>query len=611
MNERKFLPDIPLLPEEREIAIKSGKPKLPGAPSEAHESILLSIEEGLPLLDKVGGDLKSYAGITKSEKKKDFKYAKIHSFLNNPKELEAYFDTLRILGENWEGRQAEVQAYQKDLLDNLEKFIDVGTLTPVAFEGWISLMVKSEIYRPLAERVIKSVLEKSKNPQSLTSFLYNLTEGLLATNDKEVLEKGLEVLTLGAPFLDQISEHFIMEYMKAVFTTNDDETLRRVIEIDTVIHFLGPQYADSFFEKMQHRTTLAVKFQEYKDFLDETASRDPQKLRALNEFFSIGKRQGTTLQEISTATLKKWPYSLVAKGGRVRDLFNERVTEGNDSIVTLALPSRGNILHSLDTLVADIIEELNQPVQGSNELKDFKYLKTLFYLCPKISKEKREELSNDVALLRQEIYHEKTHGISPRGDKMLIGDKEVSALGIKSFTFKVEEYAPATTVLVEAGNYNFVLTIDSNFEIKDAKGNNLPLSFEQRAYMEHLILSYLKELMCTDRTKPGNGVSNGNGAHQTEREQEFKDRRPHLRKMAPNNAYSQEALAEGLADPINRWDLARINAELGLTKLTGQKTYVKVVHKSLPGEKPLESRAPHATDRIKKILTEVISEKKE
>ena len=241
MNERKFLPDIPLLPEEREAIVKAGQPKLPGAPSEAHESALLAVEEGLPLLNEAGKDLKAYAGIMQSAKRKEFKSKKIHYFINNPKELTAYFDTLRILSENWKERHDEIEDYTKALLEDMEKYIDVGTLPPKAFEEWLSLMTKSEVYRPIAERVIAGLFEKARSPQALMNILYNLTEAILISSDQEVLRKGLEILVLQASFLKDLPKHYL-NYMKAFLTLNNDELLRRTMEVDFATFYLASRY---------------------------------------------------------------------------------------------------------------------------------------------------------------------------------------------------------------------------------------------------------------------------------------------------------------------------------------------------------------------------------
>ena len=602
MNERKFLPDIPLLPEEREAIVKAGQPKLPGAPSEAHESALLAVEEGLPLLNEAGKDLKAYAGIMQSAKRKEFKSKKIHYFINNPKELTAYFDTLRILSENWKERHDEIEDYTKALLEDMEKYIDVGTLPPKAFEEWLSLMTKSEVYRPIAERVIAGLFEKARSPQALMNILYNLTEAILISSDQEVLRKGLEILVLQASFLKDLPNHYL-NYMKAFLTLNNDELLRRTMEVDFATFYLASRYMPDVLKALQEQAMATLNTVEYQEFVARSTTADPEKFQRLNKYYHH-KNVDENLLVMKHERRREWPYTLIIQGGRIRALMNELIAQEKGQMVNLFLPMDGKwvvSLHKLNSIVKTIQDILNEPSKGNNELRDPKFLKALFYLTPQLSPENRTRLSEDIIPLRFEINREKRHSISSRGDKIVIVDEELKALGFKSITFKVAEHAPIILTSIEVANYFFVVSINQDFEILDEKDRQLHGSFEQKAFVEHMILSHLKELMCTERVKPGNGENNGR--RQTEREAEFRDRRPHLRKMPPNHAYSREALAEGLLDPL-RYDLARINAERGLTKEIGQVTYVKVSSKPLPGEQPLISRAPHATDRLRKILNE-------
>src|SRR3989344_9368829 len=107
MNERKYLPNIALLPEEREQALREGRPKLPGAPGDADESILLS----LPSLDRAMKDLEEYGSISQAERRRNFLGNKLREFLNSPSSFEEYFDTLRGVEESLEGKRKEIEDY--------------------------------------------------------------------------------------------------------------------------------------------------------------------------------------------------------------------------------------------------------------------------------------------------------------------------------------------------------------------------------------------------------------------------------------------------------------------------------------------------------------------
>ncbi|HCM68129.1 MAG TPA: hypothetical protein DIS62_03955, partial [Candidatus Kerfeldbacteria bacterium] len=70
-----------------------------------------------------------------------------------------------------------------------------------------------------------------------------------------------------------------------------------------------------------------------------------------------------------------------------------------------------------------------------------------------------------------------------------------------------------------------------------------------------MVLSHLKELQCTDRVVAGVSVNAHSG--NLERQQEFTDRRGHLRKLPPGQGYSETQ--RRLALDEQGWDIVRIN----------------------------------------------------
>ena len=73
-----IFPQIPQFPEE---------PKSEGAPKQAHESILLAEEEGLPFLYEIGEDLKKFEDLEIAEKQRQFQAELAQKLLKDPKKF--------------------------------------------------------------------------------------------------------------------------------------------------------------------------------------------------------------------------------------------------------------------------------------------------------------------------------------------------------------------------------------------------------------------------------------------------------------------------------------------------------------------------------------------
>ncbi|KKU48363.1 hypothetical protein A3E96_02505 [Candidatus Uhrbacteria bacterium RIFCSPHIGHO2_12_FULL_46_13] len=620
MSDRlRPIPDAVLLPEERAAFKASGQSKLPGAPEAAYESVLVAREEELPLdlMSTVGSDLDRFLATTRAEDQRAVQRERFQELLRNPTMLENYFDMARILEERWQERRGDLARYQAVFLDNMDRtdfyshevakqHKDAPTYTPKTLGAWLRLCVKSNVFRSAAEKIMRGLYTaNTRDPESAVDFIYAFTEAILEADDQETFMQGLRQLC-GDTDVFPSGSLGEKNMLRASVTTDNDPLLERFMAVDAVMSEFGRRYLPDAYTAMQARNKKLAGDPKKKDgFLVTTVERglkkDPGKLRSLIGLYE--RPEG--LNEISAKDFKRWPFTLTTGGGRVRTLFNERIAAENERFVSLSLPNTGKILyrdHPSEVLREIISRDLRQsPVAGEEVLSVPEQLTSLYYLAPDLDRDQVRLLVDANDVLRHELFEQRVHSVSPRGDKMLVVDPELQALGVRSIVFALGDPRTRITVTVEAFNYYFVFALneDTDFEVVGAR-QPLPGSFERRAFLEHMVLSHLKELQCTDRVVAGVSVNAHSG--NLERQQEFTDRRGHLRKLPPGQGYSETQ--RRLALDEQGWDIVRINAELSLTKTQGMKTYVGIIDQvAIGGREPLLSRAPHAMDRYHELIT--------
>lgn len=596
MPERKPFPHIPRFPEE---------PKLEGAPHYAHESKLLEIEEGLPLLYEAGRDIRRFSEISKRAKQKEFQSELCGKLIAEPERFEEYIDTLRVLEERWEEKKGEVSDFTRLFLDNLERYVrEKGSYTSETLKKWIDLSARSSVYKEAAEKILRALYERAKEPKQTIDFLYEFTQAILESEDKEVFERGLEILSFTTDVFKQESRGE-MDFLKATFS-EDDEIVRKQQEVDAVIWYFGERYKPEEYKNYVDSIRELSKREEYLRFIDERIRKDSERVKTMISFIERGGG-GRGFASISHKQRDRWPHKLFFQQGEVRRLFNERVSMENEEMISISLPEKGSMMFKGEVgVIQTILEELRKEPKGGDILQERSYVKSLFYLSPELSKELQQVLADDAVLLRKEIQDERRHLISPRGDKMIIVSPELQAFGFKSILFEQGKPKTRLKATVEVENYKFVLEINKDLGFEESgTGKSFFVSFGRRAFFEEVLLNHLKELQCAERKERrielGEEEVLGGTADAIEREKEFTSRRAHLRKLPQGKSYTQSQFHFALADAdIN---LERLNREKGLTKEEGQITFIKAVEEVLIGRKgPLVSRAPRAMERYRNII---------
>jgi hypothetical protein len=602
MERERPMPDIVLLPEEREEAAAAKVPKLPGAPERAYESALLAEAEGLPsgAFDSVGKDLDRFADARQMERKRLVQRERLRQFLRDPDSFEQYFDTLHILDDRWEDHRYDLTAFKQSFGENFERYIgEINEYTPESLRKWLELSVQSNVYREQAEKVMRTLYERVRNPKETIDFLYAFAQSILETDRKEVFDRGLEILCWGTDVFPR-SSRGQKNYLKAAFGGEDD-LLQKQQEIDAVVYIFGQKYAPEAYQQMREAMDVLGEDPEVRGVLENLMRKDPGKGNKLIAFLTREERGSGKMVSVPEPLQQEWPYTLALKAGPVRRLFNERIEQEEEQFVNFSLPEAGNLLFRSPISRETILTSLSKESSGERSFSEASYIKALFYLTPELTPEQMEKLAEDNGKLRQDIFRDLTHSISQRGDRMLVVDPELKQLGFKSILFEFSDPSTTTKITVEVGNYQFIVRMDEDLSLVEyGTGRNFPVSFQRRAFFEHILLAHLYALECTKYVSPGSSEA-GSDTERLEREEEFRGRRAHLRKLPVGQGFSEQARILGLQDP-RRYDLVRRNAELGFTRETGQKTYVSPAPEVSTGREPLISRAPRAMERYRRLL---------
>src|SRR3989344_2710007 len=242
-------PETPLTPEERTEKAQKKEPKLKGAPEHAYESALVAADQlsiqfpvfdrdkaneelkiKMPALEKVGKDLEKFQAITQVGKQRDFIEHKFNQFCQNPQSMEEFFDILRILQESGVDGNEAAKLFNKIFDEQFEKLTaKVENLTPESLGGWLELSVKSPLYKEQAEKILKSVFERSKTVNQTMSTMYSFALATLNNEDPKVFRRGIEILNFGTDILSANSQQHKNFYL-AKF--GNDEVLQKHMEVD-------------------------------------------------------------------------------------------------------------------------------------------------------------------------------------------------------------------------------------------------------------------------------------------------------------------------------------------------------------------------------------------
>ena len=606
-------------------------PPLAGMPHSEAQSFLLTEQFGS--LQMITSDVNAFCSARSSGQAGKVLKDITGRFLKDPTLLEQYFETLKVASsliyqtsdvfdvgrlvdiepdrvheiaqEIQASRTKELEHFGAAISKEIGRYASfLGLYTKESLGEWLRISVKGEEDSKLAKDVLRGLFSSCNSASEglpeleriilkinkTLDFLYTFGEAVVSVEDPDTRSAGLKMLCFDTDIFPLGSKGYCNLAMSAFAWS--DSALQKFMEINAVIAQLArPQFQDAF-NRFDAGMNGAMNGEDFARIKGEYRRQCPARYEALRRYYI----EDLDALEIDQGSAPPWPDNLVVNSGPLRVALHHAIANQDPSRAAVWMPGiQGNVLTT--SQIGPSIFEYKSPEGGRVHLGG--QVRTLFYLTPELEPDAHQKLAADLPHLRERIADNISHLISPRGDKMIIVDPELKALGFKWILFERGAALKTTGLTVAVGEYQFEFNLGKDLVLRDLHEKQpFELPFSRNAFLEHLILSHLHELMCTR-----NIAVNGNKeliADDAEAERKFKGRRPHFRKLQPGRGFTPEQWAVAFANE-QELDLNEVNARFGLTRETGQKTFVKV---ALPDGDygPFISNAPHSMAWMRELL---------
>lgn len=585
----KPFPKIARFPEE---------PSLDGTPQSEADSIFLSVPE----LSRAATLVVELSNM-KSDQKRSALEQQVTHYMTRPKEAVAFFDALAMMDENNVNQQKTIT-----LRDNLLNMIDRGRVsleqfTPEVLHDWLELYAESAVYRPLAEQVLRRVIERCSNAESTTTILYNLTLGGLRSSNPRIRRLTLEILTYQSPLLPPDSKPG-MHYLLAGFDL-DDRVLQRSLEIDGAAYFLCNQDQTDLIERKGVAQDQIVDSPAFTRQLDKIAQSQPNRFLDLQAFYDhVNSDSGVINLETDNIHSERFPWKLVIQGGPLRRWLNDYMAreitahDGGPERVSLHLPDRDLVIDR--PVQQAIMTALQAETVRSNDIfEESMYWETLAHLTPlELSADNCQQLLALNQLLREDMRFHTRYLLSPRGDSVDIQDAKLNALGLQNITFEMNpQNKRETIVTVTVGKHRFRLMLDEFFTTKQLTNRQdltLPRDGE---FIQSVILAHLHAIRCSEGVVES---STKTDQPRTGARSAFMARRAHLRRLPSGHRPTSEQIKLALED--YDIDIIRLNRESAARQQSAI-TFVSETEPAVAGALgPVRSQAHEAANEIHQIL---------
>ena len=588
----KVFPDIPRIDEE---------PPLEGPPRSAEESVFLST----PHLARAA-DLNIRFQHAKSAEKRKLIDSLAEEITQIPHDVPAIFDALEML--------REIKSYKtEDFTENLERGIDRVRFkefppTPENLEGWLTIAAESELYKPIAEKILGRMIERCTDRKSIIEFLYQLALGGFRSANPGVVRVTGEIFGGKKFFAPDTAQY---RNIAAAFFDTNDETLRRVIEIQQTFNFLTHYRNQDLLPFWRHEGAVPED-KKISQSVQELRKENPQRFNTLMDYYTNRNQQGD-LDKIPVDVNPPFPLSLLKEHGPLFQWITEQfrieglvsTPEGRQGII-LTLPFREQIreaeIHTPIELAHFIRQRLQEVETGRDEniLEHHGYWQTLAHMVPEASNEDQilRQLAEINEEIRRDIRDNTTHLLSPRGDLIEIIDPLLREWGFRSILFAMDaRNRRGTIVTIDIENYQYRALLDEYFSLRTTETRQ-GITLSQRGnFILHVILSHLREIRCTE-----NVGEISTGEHGEGEEHLFFSRRAHLRRLPENHNPTPEQIRRALA--TYNIDLIRINREARLRGELRKRTFVfETEISTLAGRGPIRSRAPDAMRELTALLS--------
>ncbi len=590
MTEEKRVPfpNIPHFP---------GEELSPSMPTTPEESIFLS----KPELAHTANTLVEYA-FANSKGRDHIETRTVKEILENPERIAHIFDAIALFKVT--GGYTKAQEFEEAVMRRIEK-VELKEFEPEATRQLLSLAAHSALYGPIAEKLLARHIEKCTDTKSFIHELYILAGAGIASGDRAVVKKTVEVIRFLTPIMTPESDAALL-FQMAQFD-RDDATLRNTMEIDSFCETLSSMYFPEIKEQYDTRILSEIHTNpKFKKTLESyIKDYDHQRLNALAKWYEtpVGEHGAA---EVLSEDVGKFPYNLVVNAGPLRELQNsifvQKLYGEGRSAVKINLPSGSFVCGdcSGEGVSETIYRALQAPAPKDGEaMEEGKYWETLSYLLPEQAQ--TEEclltLGQVNEALKEEMRDHTNHLLNPRGDTIEIKDPLLKGLGFRSVTFQIDlRNRRDTLVSLVVGNFTYRIILDEFFNFRTAHNRAAFALSLEGSFLEHIIMSHLREIRCADKTVPiadpvEGGRAEGHPVY---------PRRPHRRELPENQNPTPEQI--GRVREVYDIDIIRWNREAAARGNTRRFTFVFQVESEIPGLPPVRSHAPHATRRLNMIL---------
>ncbi len=586
--EFKPFPGISRFPEE---------PKLEGAPHSPEDSLFVSSPELVWLLDF-------------PHKNSEEVHKEIRQFTKRlatePEKLEGLFAAFDML-DPLPG-YAKILRYKEKIIDGLKKinFKELPPLSPAAIEKWLSYYAEDTVFKNIAKNFLKEFICSNKDSRAITNFLYDLLLTGIKSGNQKIEKLASQIICNDVSgILKADSKEFLIMAL-SVWTPNDDETLKKAIDLDTArdyyIYLKYPELKQRYFDGLKQsreKEEYVVEFQKIQAQWDKT------KMRKLSQLMRTGAKD-TTDMTVEDMTVDDYPNNVIFQNPtELRKLIGKLYTQESnrdnteEQYINIILPNFQGASDNNSDIIDIIKRALNKEKKDAKIEIDEDYWESLAYLHPgNIDVKKLERLGQENKLLVQEIQDDTRYLLSPRGDLLEISDDDLKNLGFKTILYEMDpKNKRDTNVTIQIGNFKFKLLLDEFFTFKRVETKDGLLLPPDGEFLKHVILSHLREIRCSEKL---NEAEENKGAESGSRSA-FYSRRAHRRKLPIGQSPSAEQIQR-------TWDhyhinITRINQEAQMKGDQQQVTFVfEVKNIATSGIGPVLSQAPDATKRLKEII---------
>lgn len=231
----------------------------------------------------------------------------------------------------------------------------------------------------------------------------------------------------------------------------------------------------------------------------------------------------------------------------------------------------------------------------------------LEYHRPMFTVEQVNMIENQINHLREDLQKGFTRSVGRRGYTLIVADPFLRRLGYEGMTFN-QTSANKIHVRMKLSGEEYGFDLNEDYRIILGHDLKQIKNAQDKAWLEVLVLSHLKKLICTSNEEGELKAEMVGGARQYERYRKQAGRAEHLRRQRPGWNYSADAFNRCLRSnlPIkNLFLINRMRSEInqGGTKETGIWTYVSgSEYVDTPDAKPIKVAFSKASEDIRKAI---------